>query len=495
MSWIGDLRKAFSEIRGKKNDHSNDTKSDDTSSLETRQEKKSKVVTGAPDGGRSSLKHSDFWDKGFGGLKGGFAKKDLAILDYLANKHHHVAKAVANIIFLASTKFNVTFGAKVSARQAERMRRFISGRSYATSGTNRTLINDLYRQLGTYGAISAEIALDMKGKMPVGVDEVVGVDNQEIDYEVKDKKYVFFQEDPNRTGGKRYLNKLTYCYSPLWTDGKSPLGIPPMLAALRMLGVEDKLINKMEDIGHKLDLFGFMVMKMKKPEPEEEEEEDDESYLSRLREFQRQETQKLENRASSGVAAVFEDDFEFDILGNKLNAEQLQDLKKVIDTDLLSGLKQDGFLFGQGNSTTETLARVVLAIMVTMVISFQHMVEDFLSYLIYLDLILHDFKVDKVYVEFDEPLITDQQRKQTVRSKMLDNVEREINLGFISRTKGANMMGHDEPFESDEEYNQRKARERKEEKISPSENDNSNPDTGSDLEPSAGTAPDKEVSV
>ncbi len=491
MSWIGDLRKYLPRIGKKKDDHSNENES--ISTLESRQEKKSKVVTGAPDGGRSSLINSDFWDKGFGGLKGGFAKKDLAILDYLANKHHHVAKAVANIVFLASTRFKVSFGAKVSAKQAERMRKFIAGRSYYSVGTNRTLVNDLYRQLGTYGAISAEIALEMKGRVPVAVDEVVTVDNQGIDYEVVDKKFVFYQEDPNRLGGKRYLNKLTYRYSPLWTDGKSPIAVPPMLAALRMLGVEDKLINKMEDIGHKLDLFGFMVMKMQKPEPEEGEEEDDESYQARLRQFQREETAKLENRASSGVAAVFEDDFDFELLGNKLNAEQLQNLKKVIDTDLLSGLKQDGFLFGQSNSTTETLARVVLVIMISMVMSFQHMVEDFLSDLIYLDLVLHDFKVDQINIEFEEPLITDQQRKQNVKAKMLDNIERLIELGFISRTIAANMMGFDELYESDEEYEKRRAKEQKDSQ--PSNPENNNPDAENDLDPSAGTAPEKEVIV
>lgn len=498
MSWIGDLRgnvaRFFSVVRegaNKSSERSGSISGLDKQVLESRQEKKSKVVAGVPDGGKSSLRNSDFWNGAFGGIKPGFAKKDLKVLDYLANHHHDVAKAVANVVFLSSTRYTISFGSKVSSRQAERMRRFIAGRSYYQGG-NRTLINDLYRQLGTYGAISAENALLMKGRMPIGVDEVVLVDNPEVDYDVIDEKFVFWQEDDKSPNNKRYLNKLTYCYLALWTDGKGPIAVPPMIAALRMLGIEDKLIEKLEAIGHKFDLFGFTTLKIEKPEQDTANDESDEDYVARLRKLLQDENEKLKNRVSDGWAVTF-DENNFKIDGSKLNADNVDKLKSIIDTDKMAGLKQDGFLFGHNNSTTETLARVVLVLMIAMITSFQHLVENFLSEMFRLDLILNDFKVNEVVVTFDEPLITDQQRKENVLKLKIENAVYMWKLGIISRTELANKIGYDEPYLSDEEYEDKLVNLNPEDSSkTPKDNNLSGSDTP---EPTNGTAPEKEVSA
>lgn len=380
----------------------------------------------------------------------------LGALEQLAIVNGEIGYAVDNIVQLGNTlgsfPENIYFDDAVSDEMAKEMIARLKVRSkkwYAYSGGMNSLANDLFAQIAINGALSAEkvpnLALD-------GLEKIVTVAPKTIRFKYDDilGHYVPFQI----VGGKATLdlsgvrlNPITYTYMAYRRVTEKPYGVPPFITALENIGISQMINSNLKYIVKKLGVLGFLEVLVNGPKPAQGES--DSAYYTRTEKYLASVIPEVEKGVSKGYVVGFKGMHEFKMQPTTAGSTGAKEITDMNDAKLFAGLKQDPMMFGRNFSTTETLARVILAKTTTQIVNYQKLVGGFFEECFLLDLQLGGYPVKTVSIEVPAPMIGDKDKEETTFGKKIDNQDKLYKQGIISQQQRAQALGYDEPAEEE----------------------------------------------
>lgn len=377
-----------------------------------------------------------------------FNIKLLSALEMLSIYNAEVSYAVDNIVQLGNTigsfPEHVTFDDGVSDTQIKDMLQHLKTKSkkWHKGGIN-SLVNNLLSQIAVNGALSAESipSTDLQG-----VHKVVMVAPKTIRFkfhkEVADYVHYQYVAGSSNTNGIR-LNDTTYKYYSLRRATEKPYGIPPFISALENIQISRDMSENLKTVVKKLGLLGFLEVLVNGPTAGNGESDAD--YFKRTQKYLSQVIPEVEKGMAKGYVVGFKDQHEFNLQPTTGNVQGAKDLIEINDVKLFSGLKQDPLMFGRNFSTTETLARVILAKTTTQVRNYQKIIETYLEDLFLLELQLAGYAIDNIEIYCDPPMIGDQLRDEEAREKKIANLNAEYQQGIISQEVRAQELGREKP--------------------------------------------------
>lgn len=398
-------------------------------------------------------------DNGIGGFYGAktilepeFGIQWLGALDWLSVFNRHVGKALENVVTMSHTPHKIAFSDKISEREQQKMREYISGNEakyYNFTGGSTGLLNDLFTQIVITGAASFESvpAADFKGLKKV---VLVNPKNVRFRYDQDTDDYVPVQIPQTANGIRRLdggyivLNPLTYKYIAKRRTNDSPYGVPPFLTAVEDIMIQRDMIQNFKFMMKKLGMLGFLSVLVSKP-PQKGESESE--YYKKLENHLANSVVPLvEKQARNGIAIGYKDQHEFKLQGSDINGSNAKDLMQIINTLVYEGLKQDPNLHGENFSTTETMGNVILGIMSQQCANYQWIAAKALEEIYILDLTLAGFRPGSCTVEFEKPNLKDGLKNEQTEELKIRNVEKKILMGIIGQTQGAQELGYEKPF-------------------------------------------------
>jgi len=379
-----------------------------------------------------------------------FDRRLYDLLDYLVIFNPDMSYAMDNIVQLSSTNLKVEYDSGVSIETQRAMNAHMATRLqelYWTNNSQTSLVTDLFAQLASSGALSAEAYPNITFK---GIEEIVLLHPREVYwYNNKDKnKMEPWQRDPRspdttRPGYTR-LNQNTYRYLPLRRLNANPYGVPPFLSAIEHTKLENDMLANLSSITSKIGAFGFLKVSVKKPkDPTGGTNKDlyDDLCNTLL--------DNVEAEVSKGFAEGhclgFKDEIDFEILGQPSNIQGSEALFNLVNTLKISGLKQDPLMLGRNFSTTEAIGRVILTKLSEQIDNYQAVVANFLHFVYELELRLAGFKFKTLKLTFDKPLVADVKKEEEAYGKKIDNNTKLYMQGIISQSEYANRLGFEAP--------------------------------------------------
>lgn len=381
-----------------------------------------------------------------------FNFKLLEALETLSLYNPEVSNAVDNITTLGNTAKpfpKITFDDSISANIQKEMINRLKTRSkkwYSYSAGLTSLINDLFGQTALNGALSAEI---IPSKSLDGVEKIVLLPPKHVrfKYHDEDGDYRVYQEIQNAialstvNGNLLELNPVTYKYITVRRMGEKPYGIPPFLSALENIAISRDMAQNLMYVVKKLGVMGFLEVLIKAPKPSQGETEKE--YFTRSETYLNTIVPEIDKGLSKGYVAGFEGNHKFNMHPTTGNVQGARELSDGNDVKLMSGLKQDPLMFGRNFSTTESLARVVLAKMTTQVGNYQNIVASLLEQAFLIDLQLAGYPVTSLEVTFDRPMVGDAFKEQQAREKEIANISSLYTAGIINQTQRAIELGYE----------------------------------------------------
>jgi len=374
----------------------------------------------------------------------------LSALEQLAIVNGEIGYAVDNIVQLGNTigtfPETIHFDDAVGDEMAKEMIARLKDRSrkwYAYSGGMNSLANDLFAQIAINGALSAEkvpnLALD-------GLEKIVTVAPKTIRFKYDDLlgHYVPFQI----IGGKATLdlsgvrlNPITYTYMAYRRVTEKPYGVPPFITALENIGISQMINSNLKYIVKKLGVLGFLEVLVNGPKPNQGESDD--AYYTRTEKYLASVIPEVEKGVSKGYVVGFKGMHEFKMQPTTAGSTGAKEITDMNDAKLFAGLKQDPMMFGRNFSTTETLARVILAKTTTQIVNYQKLVATFFEEAFLLDLQLAGYPVKTVSIEVAAPMIGDKDKDEATFTKKIDNQDKLYKQGVISQQQRAQALGYD----------------------------------------------------
>lgn len=392
-----------------------------------------------------------------GVLTPGFNIQILGILEKLAMYNPEVSNAVNNIVQLGNTAQpfpSVIFDDDVTpeVRKKALMRLKRKSKSwYSFSGGLMSLVSDLLTQAAIAGCISAESvpedALD-------GVKKIVLVSPKNIrfKYDVSNDKYNHYQASNGIGGGVEgliLLNGVTYSYIAVQRMGEKPYAIPPFLAALDNVYIGADMAKDVKNIIKRLGAAGFLEVLLKAPKIDQSEIGKAGAYEARTQKILEKAIPEVAEGMANGFVAGFKDEHEFKLHSTATNLQGAGTLVTANDYKIMRGLKQDPLMFGENVSTTETLARVILAKMTTQIKTYQHIVSTFLEKVFLMDLQLAGYPINHIDVEFEPPMVSDKLKDAQAFEKELMNLKLLYAQGIINQDQFASEAGYETAAEEE----------------------------------------------
>jgi hypothetical protein len=405
-------------------------------------------------GGRSSLEPSGSMYSALVNeanlIKPGFDIELLSVCEYLAKYNGDVSYAVDNIVQLGSTPYRITYDDSIKPEQAKEFNKYlnIQGTTIYDGGIN-SLINDLYAQLAINGALSSEYIPDSSIKFVKSVVLVPPISIR-FKYNRTTYKYEPYQALVNTEGSSFLtakgidmvkLNPKTYRYRALRRFSDNPTGIPPFISAFEGICIEKDMMANMRCIVKKLGVFGFLTVMMQPLSRKQGESED--AYYGRSLAYIQQQREQVEKGFASGIAMGFKGAHEFNMEGTMTNITGARELFNLISEIKMAGLKQDPLMLGRNFNVAETMARVIMTKLTMQIGNFQRLVASFLEDLFKVMLNLAGYKVNRVSIEFEEPLIGDKLRAEQAYAALIENRLTLRDKGIITQTEVANEAGYE----------------------------------------------------
>lgn len=355
-------------------------------------------------------------------------------------------QAVGNIVLLGNSGHTVELEAD-DANQA-RFQDLLDAwglDAYPFGGGVEGLVNDLFGQLARYGALSMEwVANENLDDLLKGV--LVPV--RSVRFRLSDQPGGGY-EPWQKTGYLKEdlipLNPWTYVYLAAERLDRSPYAIPPVLAALRHVAIQEDMVTQLAAIAKKVGLFGFVQILLSAPQ--QREKESDEAYKARCRSYLDQTMASVREAGTfkDGVAVGFKDVQEFSVTPSTANPAGVQGLIEVNETLLASGLRQDPAMFGRTYSTTETYATVVLEKTMAMLANYQRLVGMSLERGYKLKAWLNGVRFQRLKVVWKPSALVNQKLAQEVYQLEILNADNLYNQGVISQEERARILGYTEP--------------------------------------------------
>jgi len=257
-----------------------------------------------------------------------------------------------------------------------------------------SLVNQLFAQIALYGAISIEGIVE---EDLTGLKKIVRVPPPTVYFKYNEETKEF---EPYQMVGLKEpvkLNPNTYLYLPVITIDGSPYGIPPMLAALSTLEVQEELRAELKNLAKKIGLMGFLDVEF--PLLERSSTETQTEYLERCQAHLEKVAQQISENISKGIFLHYEGTkAQFKETGSKT-----ADMDRVIshiNRWVISGAKAQPSLLGISEGITETWAVVSYEQFARQLQNYQRAVKRAMEYFYRLHLALTGIDVEDVNVNF-----------------------------------------------------------------------------------------------
>lgn len=389
-------------------------------------------------------------------IQPGFELEMLRVCEFLAKYNGDVSYAVDNICQLGNTPYNIKFDDSISDEQAKKMLKVLNIQSrWLYTGATRSLIGDIFAQIYITGAISVEMIPDKTLSYIQNVS-LVNPYTIRFMYDPETYGYAAYQTTTNFMGiiiprdsgndlnqmGLHKLNPVTYRYIAHRRFNDNPFAIPPILSSFEGIEIEKDMLNNMRHIVRKMGVFGFLSVML--TAPMRIQGETDEKYFAKCTAYLNRVRPEVEKGYATGVALGFKGSQEWKVEGGNTNLAGAKEIFQLVSEIKMAGLKQDPLMLGRNFNVAETMAKVIMAKLTTQIASYQAIVAVFLEDLFKMQLLLNGFKVDRVMVEFDPPMIGDKLRDEQAKEKKINNLILQRDKGIISQQQVANGLRMEE---------------------------------------------------
>jgi hypothetical protein len=322
---------------------------------------------------------------------------------------------------------------QVVGKQAEEAKTEID--NLAVRLNTDSLVNQLFAQLALYGAVSIEVIVkedlsEVQKVVRVPAHTIYFKYNEEIrDFE----PYQWIPpEDPIK------LNPNTYLYIPLITLDGSPYAIPPFLASLSPLEVQEEFKVELKNLAKKIGLLGFFDIEIPKLEPKPTEIETE--YFKRLEEHLNKVAEQVAENIQKGIFLHYEGTkAEFKEIGGKIS-----DVDKIlahINRWLVTGAKAQPSLVGISEGITETWAVVSYEQFARQLQNYQRIVKRALEYIYKLHCALKGFDIEDINIIFNSVPKLKPEADIEVFTKKVDAITKLFETGIITIDEAREMLG------------------------------------------------------
>lgn len=355
--------------------------------------KKKKVTLSAVSAGRVSIEPvSQFLPKSleikYRFVNSRYPREWLYVIEKSVIANPNLSQMFELIIDLANTGHNVEVIS--NSEEAKKEIEFFAEKLNADS-----FVNQLLAQIALYGAISIEIVVNERLD---GIEKIVRVPATTIYFTYNEETDAFepYQQvgalDPIK------LNPETYIYEPLLTMDGSPYAMPPFIAALSSVEVQEELLTQLKGIAKKLGLIGFLDVEF--PQLQRSPNETEFEYQKRLTEYLNNIAQSISENMTKGVFLHFEGTkAQFKEVGGSMSGAR--DVIEMNEQWIISGAKGQPSLLGRTTGSTETWATIAYEQFVRMLQNYQRLVRRVMERLYKFHLTLKGYSFEDVNFIFN----------------------------------------------------------------------------------------------
>ncbi len=358
----------------------------------------------------------------------------LPVLEKLSIYNPDVSHAIRNWINMANTGHTIILEGRNAEKALDELNKK-AATLYRNSFGIDGLVNEYIKQIAVTGAISSE---DVLNEDFSGLQEIVLVPTKQIRFDVKNnwQAYQF-------VNGKRYdLNRFTYKYiAHTRLNEEEPFAKPLIISVLEPAARQKDMHENLNYLVKKFGLLGFISYELTPPPRNRKNQETEAEYQKRLRQHLGKYSNALSESYKDGILVHYND--------QKVNYQNLgamskgsEDLHKLNEEQMFSGIGIDPAMQGRSYSTTETYAGVVYNLTANEARTLQRMVKRRLEHSYRLQLQLAGYDVD-VKIQFNDVPQKDP-KEDAERDKIkYDTTKAKVQDGLISPETGAQELGYD----------------------------------------------------
>jgi len=297
------------------------------------------------------------------------------------------------------------------------------------------LVNKYLEQVATTGAISSEDVVRL-GSDP-GVSHVAIVPPTQIRFRREGQQYVPYQQ----LGLEEVaLNPITYRYLAYMTIENSPYAKPPMVAAIEPILDQRRMKKNLQFILKKFGLFGLISAAV--TPPKQEPRETWEEYQKRVQGHLQDVLRAFKENFHEGMA-VHTDNIKVERTNVTSDARGIQELFRLNEEQVFSGLGTVPAMHGRTYSTTETYARVVYGLLLRQTEGFQRPVKRRIERTYQLDLALAGIPVEDVSLHFHKARSQDPLTDARARQLEWQVLREKVETGLVDPDSAARALGYD----------------------------------------------------
>jgi hypothetical protein len=377
----------------------------------------------------------------------GFRIGDIPLLRELAISDEDVSGAVRDLQVLGNPGFHILVRGPAAAQARDDLNAAI-GQWFL--GNVDTFVNNQIFELTVAGASSVEWYPDRQRRSVAGAAVIPA---EEIRIELLSDGSLSYSQSAGQAGNIR-LSPLTYRYIPAQTVGKSPIGIPLIVAAQSALERKQQMIKNLDRMLKILGLAGIVHAGVPLPRPEDvgASDESDPVYKEFVKTYMRQIADLLSEGEESGVL-VTSAGVELDV---KSPARELGFASTSwLDNEhrIWSAIRTFPFMRGRSESLSESWAKVAYPVILAEALNLQSIVKEQLEFGINLHLRLRGFNA-LAEVHFEAP--QSPFRTQDAQARYFEAQADEINsrifgeeyLAMRRAQIGLSQMGSSSPIQS-----------------------------------------------
>jgi hypothetical protein len=374
----------------------------------------------------------------------------LACLKQLRILNPDFSQFVSNLVNLGNTGHQIVVDASSDQRAEAALNRIneSAARIYPNGAGVDGLFNAYIDQVAWSGALSSEDVVNIAARR---VEQVVLVPVEQIRFRLVDGRYTPHQQTgfglglTNSPLGTIPLNEFTYHYFALSTIENSPYAKPPGTAAVGMItGPQTDAIENIKYIVKKLGILGLVSVAV--TPPRQKPNEDEASYNTRSQSYLGRVRKALDGSFMRGLLVHF--------MGQKIShsnvasdARGSNEIFRVIEEQVMSGVAMQPAFFGRTDSTTETYAGVVYNLLSAQVGNIQRLVKRRQEATYRLDLLLAGIDVDGVSLAFNRAHALKPLEEAEAEQVRVATALQKARAGIISPDQAAQELGYDSAFD------------------------------------------------
>jgi hypothetical protein len=242
-------------------------------------------------------------------------------------------------------------------------------------------------------------------------------------------------------GDEVELNPVTYRYLAHMTIENSPYAKPPMVAAIEPILDQHRMKKNLQFVLKKFGLFGLISAAVTPPRQEMGEATDE--YQRRVQSYLKDVLKAFQENFHEGMA-VYTEDIKVERTNLTTDARGVQDIFRLNEEQVFSGMGSEPAMHGRTYSTTETYARVVYDLLVRHAESFQRPVKRRIERTYQLDLALGGIALDELSLHFHQAKSRDPLTEARARQVDWRVVREQVESGLLEPDTGARKLGCDD---------------------------------------------------